>query len=60
MAGFRTLSEFFDDVVEESLGRDYKHIFDPQESLSVKKRFIQTLEVQLQQDLHILMGVVTS
>lgn len=37
MAGFRTLSEFFDDVIEESLGRDYKHIFDPQESLSVKK-----------------------
>lgn len=37
MVGFRTLSEFFDDVIEESLGRDYKHIFDPQESLSVKK-----------------------
>lgn len=37
MTGFRTLSEFFDDVIEENLGRDYKHIFDPQESLSVKK-----------------------
>lgn len=37
MAEFRTLSEFFDDVIEDSLGRDPEHIFDVPKHLKVKK-----------------------
>ena len=37
MAEFRTLSEFFDDVIEENLGRDPERIFDAPKNLTVKK-----------------------
>lgn len=37
MAEFRTLSEFFDDVIADNLGRDPEHIFDAPRNLTVKK-----------------------
>lgn len=37
MAEFRTLSEFFDDVITDNLGRDPEHIFDAPRNLTVKK-----------------------
>jgi HSP20 family molecular chaperone IbpA len=36
MAEFRTLSEFFDDVIADNLGRDPEHIFDAP-NLTIKK-----------------------
>lgn len=38
MAEFRTLSEYFDDVIKDNLGRDFDHIFDTApKSRTVKK-----------------------
>lgn len=37
MAEFRTLSEFFDDVIADNLGRDPEHIFDAPRNLTIKK-----------------------
>lgn len=37
MAEFRTLSEFFDDVIEDTLGRSYDHIFEAPKNMTVKK-----------------------